>query len=242
VPTDRLLTYALYGDLYRSYPSTLVELAKGQGATAVAELGGGARPVLGDEGSWSFVANRVIYDVEAGELDKATDRVDKREADLCQPLHDDAGCYDLVFSKMLCEHLPDPEVFHRNCFHLLRPGGISVHFFPTLYASPFLLNRIIPERTARRLLRLLQPGRLDDPKTRKFPAYYRWCHGPTRRSMERFEAIGFQVEEWRTGFGHDYYKRVAPLQALETAKARALVRHPVRHLSAYAVTILRKPL
>jgi hypothetical protein len=34
---------------------------------------------------------------------------------------------------MLCEHLPGPRPFTSNCFNLLRPGGLAVHFFPTLY-------------------------------------------------------------------------------------------------------------
>jgi SAM-dependent methyltransferase len=237
----KVFTYFLYEELYSSYSSTLIELAKELGAEAVAELGGGARPLLTDDAAWSFVPTRVVYDIEAKEFEKASDQLIKRQADLCQPLEDEGERFDLVFSKMLCEHLLDPEVFHRNCFHLLRPGGLSVHFFPTLYASPFVLNRIIPELAARRLIRLLQPHRLDNPKTRKFPAYYRWCHGPTSRAIKRYQALGFQIEEWRTGFGHDYYKRFAPLQSLENAKSQILVGHPVRWLSAYAMVILRKP-
>src|ERR1700721_1406514 len=53
--------------------------------------------------------------------------------------------YDLVFSKMLCEHLPDARTFHANCLRLLRPGARAVHFFPTLYTLPFVANRLIPE-------------------------------------------------------------------------------------------------
>jgi SAM-dependent methyltransferase len=236
-----VFSYGLYKDVRESYSSTLIELAKSMDVSAVAELGGGAKPSLGDEASWSFVPTRVVYDVDPGELDKAGDGLEKRTADLCQPLHGEADTYDLVFSKMLCEHLVDPEVFHRNCFRLLRPGGMSVHFYPTLYAAPFLLNRIIPETTALRLVGLVQPGRLDDARQRKFPAYYRWCHGPTSRSVKRFESVGFEIHQWRVVFGHSYYKRIPPLQALEEIKSRFLVRHPVPALSAYAMVVLRKP-
>jgi SAM-dependent methyltransferase len=228
--------------IYETFSSLLVDLAKRQQATVVGELGGGARPLLGDDDLWGFVDERVVLDISQEELDKAADELEKRQVDLCRPLTTDDGAgYDMVFSKMLCEHLPDPEVFHRNCLHLLKPGGVAVHFFPTLWALPFTLNWVIPESLARGVVRLVQPGRLDDPRRGKFPAYYRWCRGPSRRSLGRFQAVGFEVEEWRTGFGHTYYQRVAPLRRMEDAKSRWLVRHPRPALSAYAVVVLRKP-
>lgn len=236
-----VVNYRSSEELWGSYASMLVELAKEHGVTAVGELGGGASPLLADESTWGFVPTRAIYDISVEEMDKASEHLDKRQADLCTPLEGAGGEYDLVFSKMLCEHLPDPEAFHRNCFHLLRPGGRSVHFFPTLYAAPFVLNRVIPEQTARKVLGVVQPGRLDNPLTEKFPAYYRWCRGPTPASLRRYEALGFEVEEWRAGFGHSYYSRLGSLDRLEQVKARALVKRPVRSLTAFATVVLRKP-
>lgn len=235
------VTFSYFEEVRSSYPAMLLGLAEQEGATAVAELGGGARPVLADEGAWSFVPTRVVYDIDPAELAEAGDRLETRQADLCEPVEREAGRYDLVFSRMLCEHLRDPETFHRNCLHLLRPGGVAAHLFPTLYALPFVVNRIVPEQAARRAIRVAQPGRLDDPKTKKFPAYYRWCRGPTARSMRRFESAGFDLEEWRAGFGHCYYQRFGPLQALEDAKAHLLVRHPVPQLTSFSVAVLRKP-
>jgi SAM-dependent methyltransferase len=238
------MTFAHFEDLHSGFPGMLVERAKDMGAEAVAELGGGARPLIEDEDTWGFVPRRVVYDIDPGELAKACDRLDKRQADLCEPLGadaPDAGSYDLVFSHALCEHLREPEVFHRNCHHLLRPGGVAVHYFPTLGALPFVVNRLVPEKAARRLLGLAHPNRMTDPKRGKFPAYYRWCGGPTARSMGRFELIGFEVEEWRAGFGHNYYKRLGSLQAFEDAKADWLARHAVRRLSSFAAIVLRKP-
>lgn len=240
---DAVVTYRSSEELWASYASMLVDLAKEHGAQAVGELGGGANPVLADDSAWGFVPTRAVYDISPAELGKAAAHLDKRQADLCAPLDGDGEQYDLVFSKMLCEHLPDPETFHRNCFHLLRPGGRSVHFFPTLYALPFLVNRLIPEQAARRVLGLVQPGRLDNPLTEKFPAYYRWCRGPTAASRRRFEDLGFEVEQWQAGFGHSYYRRVpGPLDRLEQAKTERLIRRPVPALTSFATIVLRKPL
>lgn len=228
-------------DLWQGYDDLLVDLARREDAKSVAELGGGARPLLSDPARWGFAPHRAVIDISAEELAKAEADIDTQVADLCQPIREGHNSYDLVFSKMLCEHLPSARTFHQNCFHLLRPGGLAVHFFPTLFAAPFVINRLMPEQLARSLLRKVQPGRIDDPKQLKFPAYYRWCTGPTRRAIKRYESVGFEVEAWHAAFGHDYYVVVPPLHAAERAKTRFLMAHPVPALTSFAAVVLRKP-
>jgi SAM-dependent methyltransferase len=235
------VTYKSAEEVCRGYCELLAEMARRNDVTAVAELGGGANPILGDAQLWWFVPDRVVFDIAADELSKADCNVEKRVADLCSPISDENGAYDMVFSRTLCEHLPDPRTFHENCFHLLRHGGVAVHIFPTLFAMPFLINWLLPETLSRSVLRLVWPGRLSDPKTNKFPAYYRWCTGPTRRTLQRYESVGFGIEEWNGSFGHDYYRRVPMLNAAEEAKSRLLLRHPVPWLTSYALIVLRKP-
>ncbi|MDZ7887214.1 MAG: methyltransferase domain-containing protein [Mycobacterium sp.] len=232
--------YRDFAELWQGYDDAVLDLARREGVTAVAELGGGANPVVGDDEKWGFADRRVVVDISPLELSKAAVDVQTRVVDLCQPIADDVGAYDLVFSKMLCEHLPDPVVFHENCHRLLRPGGLSVHFYPTLGTFPFLVNKMIPESTARRILDKVQPGRLDQPNLEKFPAYYRGTTGPTRRAMDKFEGFGFKVEQWKSSFGHAYYSVIPPLQALENAKSRFLRRHPVPALASFSVVVLRK--
>ena len=74
----------------------------------------------------------------------------------------------------------------------------------------------------------------------KFPAYYRWCRGPTRRQRERLESTGFEIERYLGYFGHYYYDRVKPLERLGDALSRTLVRHPVPGLTAYSLVVLRR--
>lgn len=233
--------FAPSSELWQGYDELLLELARRNDVRSVAELGGGARPLIGDSDKWGFVSERVVIDISADELAKAGDSVEKRVADLCSPMAGWENSYDLVFSKMLCEHLPDAHSFHTNCFNMLRPGGLSVHFFPTLYSTPFLLNRILPENLTRSILRRVQPRRLENPKSGKFPALYRWCSGPTQRNLDRYKRIGYEIEQWTGGFGHKYYRRLPPLQALEDAKARFLIGHPLAPLTSYAVVVFRKP-
>jgi len=228
-------------ELWKTYDGFVRNLAQREGVEHVAELGGGANPTVGDADLWGFARHRVVVDISADELAKANVGVETRVADLCQAITDGLNQYDLVFSKMLCEHLPRPREFHQNCFNLLRPGGVAVHFFPTLGTFPFLVNKVIPEKAARSLLDKVQPGRLQLGNLDKFPAYYRWTTGPTKRAIRRFESVGFQVEQYRASFGHLYYSVIPPLDAVEQAKSRFLMRHPVPALTSFAVVVLRKP-
>jgi SAM-dependent methyltransferase len=241
VATDTTrVNYMSRDELWLGYEPFVLKLAQAEGVKDVAELGGGANPfVAGD--NWDFAQHRVVIDISPGELAKAPNNVEAREADLSRPISDGLNSYDLVFSKMLCEHLHDARTFHQNCFNLLRPGGLSVHFFPTLYTVPFVLNRLMPEKAGISLLRKIQPGRLELGNLDKFPAYYRWCSGPTQRAVKRFESVGFEVEDWSATFGHTYYKVIPPLDSLEQSKTRFLFRHPVPALTSFALVVLRKP-
>jgi SAM-dependent methyltransferase len=240
-PASSRVSYQDAEALWKGYDDFVRELALSEGAKHVAELGGGANPIVGDEEKWGFAPHRIVVDISADELAKAPDDVEKRVLDLCKPIPDGREAYDIVFSKMLCEHVPDGRAFHQNCFDLLRPGGLAVHQFPTLYALPFVLNRLIPEKPARALLRKIQPGRIDNPQYEKFPAYYRWTRGPTKRAIRRFQSVGFELEQFNGSFGHHYYHLIKPLDAIEQAKSRFLLKHPVAALTSFAVVVLRKP-
>lgn len=235
------ISYQDIDSLWKGYDEYVRELARREGAQHVAELGGGANPIIGDNDKWGFAPHRIVVDISATELAKAGSDVETRVLDLCKPVPDGREVYDIVFSKMLCEHVPDGRAFHQNCFDLLRPGGLAVHYFPTLYTLPFVLNRMIPEKTARRLLDKIQPGRLDDGQHEKFPAHYRWTTGPTKRMIRRYQSVGFEIEQWNGAFGHHYYHVIKPLDAIEKAKSRFLLKHPVPALTSFAVVTLRKP-
>ncbi|MCW2514920.1 MAG: Methyltransferase domain protein [Mycobacterium sp.] len=233
--------YTDIADLWEGYEDHLVQLAREIDAKEIAELGGGANPLVANAERWGFADHRTVIDISAVELEKAQTTVETRVADLCQPISSDLNAYDFVFSQMLCEHLPNPKSFHQNCFNLLRPGGRAVHFFPTIGTLPFVINKVIPEDAARSILRKAQPGRLENPKTDKFPAYYRWTTGPTQKARKRFESIGFQIEGWQACFGHRYYEVLPPLHKLELAKSDYLQNHPVPALTSFSVVVLRKP-
>ena len=222
----------------RSLHSRLEALGGGD----VCELGGGARPALALE---FLQANRLeclVVDVSDSELRKAPEGYRTLLGDVSSPgfrtgEHD--GSYDLVFSRVLAEHITNARQFHLNVRRLLRPGGIAMHFFPTLWWPPFVANRILPEELAEKILLSIEPWRERSGTRGKFPAYYQWCYGPTPRQLRRFPAVGFTVERCVAYFGESSH---APGQLLKKANSlwtEAMLRHPNYHFTSYAAYTLR---
>lgn len=211
---------------------------------AVCDIGGGARPwlplsVIHDNG-----LDYTVLDISSEELAKAPAGYQKkRQMDICEPGLALDEQFDFVFSKMLAEHVRDGEEFHKNVFQMLKPGGVAFHLFPTLFSPPFVANVLMPEFLSTILLRLVGTwDRSRKGNTGKFPAYYSWCRGPTKRQFRRFQSLGYEVVEYVGFFGHGYYGRVAPLQHFADSIARLLVKHPLPMLTSFVYLTLKKPL
>ncbi len=223
---------------YGSFISGLIEK---HGARRICEIGGGANPTL----SAQYVAQRgidySILDISETELNKAPDTYHKIVADVASPGFSlGESRFDLIFSKMLAEHIRDGEQFHKNVLRLLSDRGLAVHFLPTLYTLPFVVNRLFPEALAEKLYRLF--AFRDDYRYGKFPAYYSWCRGPIRSQMRRFEELGYEVLLYKGFFGHSgYYSKLPVLGKLHALKTTFLLRRPIPLLTSYAYIVLRKP-
>lgn len=207
----------------------------------VLEIGSGANPALSVDRVRTLGLRYTTNDISSEELEK-TDAAyarlchDFSEADPPAHLRDS---FDLVFSRMVNEHVRDAERYYRNIAAVLRAGGITTHWFSTLYALPFLGNRLMPEYLSERILDFVAPRDRSDHG--KFKAYYSWGRGPTRKMLARFEALGFDVLTYTGYFGHTYYRRrLRVLHYLEEKKATWLAKHPHPLLTSYAWVVLRK--
>jgi 2-polyprenyl-3-methyl-5-hydroxy-6-metoxy-1,4-benzoquinol methylase len=219
------------------YHALILDLIKQFRVRRVCDIGGGANPTLPLETVHALGLEYTLLDISADELAKAPAGYRKVEADITQK---DAALptgFDLVISMMLAEHVRDGRAFHENVRDMLAPGGVACHFFPTLYSLPLLANRLVPERLASRLLDWFAPR---DDRHRKFPAYYSWCRGPSRRQIRRFERMGYKVLAYRGFFGHDYYVKVPLLRSLHRAFSDLLVRYPVPQLTSRAQVVLQR--
>jgi len=89
------------------------------------------------------------------------------------PFYD--GSADLVVSRSAVEHIRDNAAFFANCARVLRRGGVMVHAFPGRYAPFALINQLLPNRFARRLVGSLHPEWLEEDNY-GFLAFYDRCY------------------------------------------------------------------
>jgi Methyltransferase domain len=226
-------------EAWRGYTSFLKDLISKNDLRAICDVGGGANPAIDDDFIEKNGLDYCVLDISAAELQKAPCSYKKICTDVADINFKVDDKFDLIFSKMLAEHNSDAEQFHKNVLSCLSNKGLAVHFFPTLYAFPFIVNKLIPERLATLLFNFFAPR--DKYQEAKFPALYQWCRGSTKRQIKKFETLGYEVVEYRGFFGHSgYYKKIVPIQKLHELKSNYLLRHPIPHLTSYAYVILRK--
>jgi 2-polyprenyl-3-methyl-5-hydroxy-6-metoxy-1,4-benzoquinol methylase len=238
--TRPTITYGRSVDGWQEYPEMLQRLIRVHGFTKILDIGGGANPLLPSDYMAAQGLDYTIWDISETEMQKARGNYRMVVQDITAPQQSPSGQFDFIFTKMLAEHVRSGMRLHHNVFTLLSKGGMAAHFFPTLYALPFVVNKIVPEKLASRLLDLLSPR--DRHQHAKFPAYYSWCRGPTQGALQRLVRLGYEIVEYKGFFGHpNYYRRVPFALRWHTSLAEFLLRHPVPYLTSFAYVILRKP-
>ncbi len=224
------------------FRGAVVDLIRRHRVTDVCDAGGGANPLLGVAEVAELGLNYVVLDVSPAELAKADPAHRTVVGDIGGSEPPLVSAFDLVFSQMLAEHLRDGAAFHRNVFRMLKPNGLAFHFYPTLYSLPRVINRLAPERLTSSLLSRFTPDRDLTGQQVKFPAWYSWCEGPTRRQIRRLESIGFEVLDFVGIFGHSgYYSHLPGIREIHRRISRFLCRHEVAGQTSFAYVLLRKP-
>ena len=128
-------------DDYRDFVQSLV---RQYDAREICDVGGGANPVLPLQFVNDNQLDCTVLDISSTELEKAPKGYKKLVQDIEAESSVPTDQFDLVVTKMMAEHLRNGRLFHKNIFSMLKPGGVAVHYFPTLYALPFLVNKLTP--------------------------------------------------------------------------------------------------
>lgn len=233
------ITYLLSQNEWGEYSAFVQNLVLQHRARAICDIGGGANPVLPLEFIEGQHLDCTVLDISAEELEKAPKGYKKLVQDMEAENFSQLGGFDFVITKMLAEHIKNGKQFHKNVYAMLKPGGIVVHYYPTLYALPFVVNRIIPEWLSSFLLDIFLPR--DKYQTAKFPAYYNWTYGPTPAMLNMLTETGYEVVEFRAFFGTTYYSRIPLLRDIHKAYTAFLHKYPNPYLTSFAQVILRKP-
>lgn len=216
-------------------------LVETYGCKRILEIGSGANPTIEPRLVHDLNLSYVTSDVSWEEMEKADPTYERLMIDMSadEIRSDLAGQFDLVFSRMVAEHVSDGFKYHRNIHSLLKPCGISAHCFSTLWCVPFVVNRMLPEFVSTGLLKSFAPR--NEHRQAKFPARYSWSRGPSPKMIARFEALGFEVLKYTGYFGHSYYVKVSRfIHQLETCKEKLLLRWPCPTFCSYATIVLRK--
>lgn len=233
------ITYATYKDAWDGFTTFLTDLIDKYHIRSICDIGGGANPVLSADYIKQKKIDYYLLDISELELSKAPENYNKILADIASQHFKVNTKFDLIFSKMLAEHITDPKQFHMNILSCLATNGLAVHYFPTLYTIPFFVNYVMPERLADILLHMFETR--DRFQHAKFPAYYRWCRGPTNKQIGLFISLGYEVVEYRGFFGHGYYNKIKVLDKLNWIKTNYHLKHPNPIFTSYAYVILKKP-
>lgn len=213
-----------YGDTLKAVVATYPH-------AAVLELGAGRRPSFTLDEMPSSIESYTVNDISPEELALLPQGYD----DACFDVSGDASNfrdhYDVVFSRFLAEHVSDGEAMHRNVHQVLREGGVAFHLIPTLYAVPFVINKLLPERLTGWVLARFAPRRAINPK---FPAFYSMCYGDPERMGRKLAEIGYSKVEIRNFYGHFYYEKIPVLRGIHRWFSDLAAKRNWTALSSYA--------
>lgn len=215
----------------QNYQRELVSIVERYPNAKILELGGGRWPSFKVSEMPTTIESYTVNDVDENELARAGPEYQRACFDVAGDVSAFAGRYDVVFSRFLAEHVKDGKAMHRNVHQVLRPGGVAFHLIPTLYAAPYLLNRLLPERLGALALKVFRPGREISPK---FPAYYSQCYGDIPKMRQMFRELGYSRIEIRPFYGHFYFEKIPGLYQLEQWLSSLAARKGWSWYSSYA--------
>jgi SAM-dependent methyltransferase len=225
-----------------NYETVVRGLARILHAHRLLEVGGGRDPLFKADELKALGIEMTINDISQIELDVLPDNYRKACFDVAGDISAVAhlrDSFDLAFSRMVFEHVADGQRAWSNLFQLLAPGGVALAFIPTLYAFPFVVNKLLPDDFAAKIVKRLYPNRTDDEDP-VFPARYSWTYASDEKMKPMLQAIGYREAVILPFYGHGYFERfpvVREIHAQFTAMAR---KHDWRTVASYAYIAARK--
>ena len=222
------------------YNAAVADLIWAKDEPDIIEIGAGRSPLFTRDDLPANVASYTISDISQSELDRAPEGWTRACFDICGDVSPIRARYDVAFTRMLAEHVPDGPRFHANVFRLLKPGGVAFHFMPTLCSPPFVLNKLLPETLSRTVLSAFFRHRNED-EIPKFPARYSMCIGKCRPLIARYKSIGYGEVDIRTFYGHGYFESIPIVRDLDRALSNIAYRRGLTLLGSYAYVTLGKP-
>jgi SAM-dependent methyltransferase len=223
-----------------NYKRVIVEIARRKGLTRHLEIGGGRDPLFLPDEVVALGFDVTLNDISAHELSRAPAGY---ATVLCDIAGEEAKSvlgrerYDIAYSRMVMEHVPDVARMWENIAYTLAPGGVAFSFFPTLYAPPYVLNRLIPEKISRWMLETVFPDRREDGDNPKFPAYYDYCFSEDSRIVPMLKRAGFSDVAVLPFWGYSYFWKFPVIKQIDAAFTNLARERQWRAVSSFAYVI-----
>jgi SAM-dependent methyltransferase len=225
-----------------NYENVVRGLARILHAHRLLEVGGGRDPLFKADELQALGFEMTINDISQTELDVLPATYHKACFDVAGDISKVAhlrGHFDLAFSRMVFEHVADGQRGWANLYEMLAPGGVALAFIPTLYSLPFVINRLLPDDVAAKIVKRIYPNRTDDEDP-VFPARYSWTFASEHTMKPMLQGIGYREVAILPFYGHGYFDRfpvVRDVHAGFTALAR---KQDWRMVASYAYIAARK--
>lgn len=143
------------------YAETVASYLASEGNQLVVDVGGGRKCHFARYKRSGANTRIIAVDISGDQLRQNRDVDDKILADATSSLPFDDAQVDLIASRFLLGHLRMIDGLVRDSARALKPGGHSIHAFPSKFAPYALINRALPDEFAKRLLRILRPNTKD---------------------------------------------------------------------------------
>ena len=227
---------------WKDFSGVVKRLMSQDSISDVMELGAGRAPSFDRSVLQEMGVTYCSNDISQRELDLGPSWTKKAQFDLCsqepEAVKQFSQSSDLVFSKMLMEHVPDYRAAYRNISTKLRTGGISIAFHHVLFSVPFVANRLLPEHLSAAVLKAVFPNRNDD-EIPKFPAVYSGCR-ISSSVRAAIMAQGFRSVRQIPFWGHSYYRKFPILRNIYAGSSRAIERAGLTTFATFAFTVAVK--
>jgi SAM-dependent methyltransferase len=223
-----------------NYKALVTRLSKDWDLVRHLDIGGGRDPLFAPQEARALGLQVTLNDISAQELARAPAEYEKIHCDIAasDTMRTIAPeSFDLVYSRMVMEHVRDARQLWANQHAMLAPGGVALAFMPTLYAPAFALNHAIPEAVSGAIVKRLFPDRHEEGDNPKFPAFYDLCFGDERKVAPVLREIGFAEVLVLPFWGYSYFWKIPGLKQIDAAFTRLSRARDWRALTSFAYII-----
>jgi SAM-dependent methyltransferase len=227
---------------WANYKRVIRDLCTRLSAYRLIEIGGGRDPLFDLADISDLGVEMTVNDIASSELAALPHGYRTACFDVAgdiSPVANLRGTFDFAFSRMVFEHVADGQRAWANLYELLAPGGVALAFVPTLYALPFLLNWLLPDKFAAAIVKTIFRHRTDDADP-VFPARYSWCIADEARINSMLSAIGYRDIVVQPFYGHGYYRYFPVIRDVHERFTGLARQRNWRMLASFAYIAARK--